>query len=73
MAKGRKVNIIDMQMRILRDFDRDVRQSGGKTSGLLRNLPVGQWGSTSSTVGTPRLSSIDRKIAAVKAELNRYQ
>lgn len=73
MAKGRKVNIIDMQMRILRDFDRDVRQSGGQTSGLLRNLPVGQWAASTPSVQTPRLGSADRRIAAVRAELNRYQ
>jgi hypothetical protein len=79
MAKGRSTTVTDMQMRILNGFDRDLRQgerSGEArergftpTSGLLRNAPVEQWKSAPGL--SRKASAVDRRIAALKAELSR--
>ena len=76
MAKGRSTTVTDMQMRILNGFDRVLREGERTgeatrrgftpTSGLLRNAPVGQW---KSTPGLKRLSGVDRRIAALRAQL----
>jgi hypothetical protein len=79
MAKGRNITVTDMQMRVLNGFDRDLRQgerSGeaaargfSPTSGLLRNAPVDQWKTAPGL--SRKASAVDRRIAALKAELAR--
>jgi hypothetical protein len=66
MAKGRRITITDMQMNVLRGYDRDLRQGGQSTSGLLRNAPVDKW---KAAPGLKPLSGVDRRIAALRAEL----
>ena len=66
MAKGRKHTVTDMQMRILRDYDRTLRQAGERTSGLLSNRSSDNW---LQAPGLKRVSGVDRRIAALRAEL----
>ncbi len=70
MARGSKTSVTDMQMRVLNGFDRELRNSGYRTSGLLRNLPVSNWKDTPGLEKTGR-STIDKRIAALKAEIAR--
>ena len=66
MAKGRRISITDMQMNVLRSYDRDLRQGGHTTSGLLTNAPVDKW---RQAPGLKPLTGVDKRIAALKAEL----
>lgn len=69
MAKGRRTTITDMQMNVLNGFDRTLRNSGHHTSGLLRNVPVSNWKEAPGLKRTERMSPLDKRIAALKAEI----
>ncbi len=70
MARGSKTTITDMQMRILNGFDRELRNSGEYTSGLLRNAPVDKW---KSAPGLKKVSAHDKRVAALKAEISELE
>jgi len=69
MAKGRRTTITEMQMNVLNGFDRQLRNSGQHTSGLLRNVPVSNWKEAPGLKKTGYVSPIDKRIAALKAEI----
>ena len=69
MAKGRRTTITEMQMNVLNGFDRQLRNSGQHTSGLLRNVPVSNWKEAPGLKRTANMSPLDRRIAALKAEI----
>jgi len=73
MAKASKITVTDMQMRVLNSFDRDLRQSKQHTSGLLRNAPVDKWKSAPGLKAEKPMSTLDKKIAALKAEIARFE
>ena len=70
MAKGRRTTITDMQMNILNGFDRQLRSAGQHTSGLMRNVPVSDWKEAPGLKKTGYVSPIDKRIAALKAEID---
>jgi hypothetical protein len=69
MAKGRRTTITEMQMNVLNGFDRQLRNAGQHTSGLLRNVPVANWKEAPGLKKTGYVSPIDKRIAALKAEI----
>jgi len=66
MSKGSKISTTDMQMRVLNSFDRELRNGGHHTSGLLRNEETRNWRSVPTA---SRLTGTDARIAALKAEI----